>query len=144
MDCELCDKTDPDIIVILPIHRSNGDMITMACEECAMNSTAFCRHHGQIHIGFTDGTTACQNCIEELVAGFRGRAEETHRRLMTALSPDSAASLEEMAEMNSKISGSSIPMSVIRFLAAKAARTNTTIDNVIESVIGADSVRFLF
>lgn len=61
--CEICGE-DPRTLIILPIHQPNGSLITLACEECAEKSSAYCRVHHVPHQGFEDGTSACLLCIE--------------------------------------------------------------------------------
>lgn len=66
MLCEICGR-DPDGYYILPICKPDGSYITIACEKCAKASSAYCRTHDKIHMGFVGGFTLCKSCIDEAV-----------------------------------------------------------------------------
>jgi len=63
--CEIC-QSDPDTLLIIPMHQSNGSLCTVACEECAIKQGFYCIDHSKIHIGFNDGSHACPACVSEL------------------------------------------------------------------------------
>lgn len=66
LKCEIC-GCSPEIINLLPIRQADGRLDTLACNECAEKSGAFCLTHQRPHLGFEDGTTACKECIDEKV-----------------------------------------------------------------------------
>ncbi len=66
MLCEICGK-DPECFYILPIVKINGSLITIACEECAKASSAYCKEHDKINMGFDGGYSLCKDCIDEAV-----------------------------------------------------------------------------
>ena len=70
MNCEKCEK-DANLLVILPLHRPDGCLNTIACLECAKKSGVYCLKHKKPHLGFDDGTTVCIYCIEAEVEQHR-------------------------------------------------------------------------
>jgi hypothetical protein len=66
MQCEICNQ-DRNTYYILPIPKPGGSYITIACEECAKKSSAYCQTHDQVHMGFNDGFTLCRQCINYAV-----------------------------------------------------------------------------
>lgn len=66
MKCEMCGG-DPNLIVLLPKRQPDGKLVTLACEGCSIESGMYCQKHERPHTGFTDETTACVLCIEDVV-----------------------------------------------------------------------------
>ena len=56
-------------MVILPVRgkRFNIRPITVACQECSLTSERYCNIHMTPHMFYEDETTACVDCVEELV-----------------------------------------------------------------------------
>jgi hypothetical protein len=65
MICELCSKSVPHDVVILPIKQGNGKLDTIACMECAEKQPTFCLKHMLPHIGFEEGGTVCRCCVTD-------------------------------------------------------------------------------
>ncbi|HEY5601309.1 MAG TPA: hypothetical protein VIK81_04470 [Patescibacteria group bacterium] len=63
-ECEIC-GSDPKVINIIPKHQENGSLITLACENCALDAGMYCVNHARPHMGFEDGTSACKFCIDD-------------------------------------------------------------------------------
>jgi hypothetical protein len=145
MNCDICKKLDPHLIVILPIHQPNGNLDTLACEECALKSKAYCKKHERPHLGFFDGTTACAWCIEEMVKEKTDQAEEIRNCLRALLPEDQLEALNDAAEMSAEVAQCTESVAVLRFLASKAKRTNETVDDVVYQITesGHSSVDYI-
>ncbi len=134
MNCELCQKPDPETIVMLPIPRENGSLVTMGCVECAEKSTAYCKKHAHTHLGFEDGSTACVHCVEELIQTHTAQADEIRDQLMAGLPADQKEILDEDADVSANLTGSTRSIAVLRFVAAKAQRCDESINEVVRKV----------
>ncbi len=143
MKCELCKKPNPKLIVLLPLRQSNGNLDTMACEECAKKSIAYCKKHQRPHIGFIDGTTACPWCVEELVTANTDKAANIYRSLQVGLPPEQVDDLEELAELGAQVAGCSDSIAILRLVASKALRTNQKVEEVVRTVTSGDSLNYL-
>jgi len=139
MDCEICGKKEPESIMVLPIHKSDGALITIVCEDCGEKSSAYCVKHRRIHQGFDDGTTVCIACVEELIAQERHNARHVADAVMKHLSLEEAADLREVAEMSSSVTGDPTEVSILRFVASKAKRTKTSVEMVIDIIVSSGS-----
>jgi hypothetical protein len=140
MNCEICGKKDPMQIVILPIKKPDGSYITLACLECAKSSSAYCQKHECPHIGFGDGKTmACIDCIEEMVAEEKGRAESVLESIENNLVQDELEDLLEWAKFSSSITGDTEAVCVVRAIATKAKRINKTFQKILDEVVTSKS-----
>lgn len=66
MNCEICGADSS--LVILPIHKPGGSLITLACIDCARVSGHYCMTHDTAHTDYTDGGSACAECLRERMA----------------------------------------------------------------------------
>jgi hypothetical protein len=142
VDCEIC-GLEVICYAILPIKQEDGKLDTIVCLSCARRSSAYCLKHDVPHVGFTDGTTACFQCIETGVAENRYRQDEIFIQLKESLLSDQFAELLEYTECATLI-GETVPGQVVRALATKAVRTNQTIDDVLKEVILSKTVDSIF
>lgn len=140
MKCEICGHTNPQVIVLLPIGQKNGNLDTIACEDCANKSSAYCKSHSRPHAGFTDGTTACLLCIEETVGLLADRSEGFVFDLTSQLPKLQVALLIKYSE---KIS-LDIKENVLRFLVTKALRLEITVDELVEKILAEKNIALLF
>lgn len=140
MKCEICGKKPPLYIMLLPIRKDDGDLETMACEECGRKSTAFCLKHNAIHQGFDDGSTACIKCINKMVETNTGSALDTKKKIFMSLHPDEQSRLRQAADMSSSFTGDTIEISVVRFIASKAKRSLQPFERVVNEILQSGSV----
>ncbi len=143
MKCDICKKPNPELLIILPIHQADGRLDTIACEKCAKESKAYCKKHRRPHQGFIDGTTACLQCIEELVKVNKDDATSIRDRVREALPRDQVEDLNDAAEISAEVTGSSESIAVLRFIASKAMRSNQTIEEVINEITESHSVDYI-
>ena len=139
MKCKLCGDADPDCLVILPIQQKDGSLCIMACLSCARKSDAYCKRHRMPHLGFSDKTTACPRCIELLVKKHAFQAEHIADRLTRMLPSDEDENLHEFAEIGAALSGQSQAMAILRAIASKAMRTDSSINAVVDRMIADGS-----
>lgn len=140
MKCDICEKPDPQMIVILPLRQADGKLDTLACEECARKSKAYCKKHLRPHQGFMDGSTACLWCIEELVQANKDSAVDIRDRLWEALPSHEVEDLNDAAEISADVTDSSESVAILRFIASKAKRSNQGIGEVIYEITESRSV----
>ncbi len=139
MRCELC-GSDPRRILLLPLQRTDGRLYTYACEECAKESSAFCYIHGRIHQGFSDGSTACLFCVEEMVEVRKPYALGIWSNLLKILSPTDKEWLTSAYELGSIVTGDSEEITILRFIVCKALRTRRTPEEVLREMDAGHSV----
>lgn len=135
MRCEIC-GCDPKVIVILPIHRPDGCLDTLVCQDCAQKSGAYCLKHDRPHLGFEDGTTGCKLCIEEAV---RKQGEFLARRFRQVLGPliiqKEWLPLFYWAETVEVVTCESIDTCIGRAIITRAQRFRVSPEQVIQEVI---------
>jgi hypothetical protein len=139
MNCEICGKDPGDLTVILPIPRESGNLITMACLECARKSGVYCLKHNQPYSAFKDGTTACLICIEELKNFSMTEAAALFLNLRRDDMPESER-LREWAEEAAFITTETPIHSIARALAGLALRRKTTVIQILEEIAQKKSV----
>jgi len=144
MKCEVCGDGLADIFIMLPIKKPDGCLETIVCHSCAQKSSAYCIKHQRHHLGFSDdNTTACVVCIEEIAAGDRFREGTIFDVLKNNLPQQEFQRLLEMARFSSRITNNKAATCVLRFIATKALRTNSTIDAVLQKILNDKSVNFI-
>ena len=144
MDCELCERAPDDTLVILPIKKADGALITLACLKCAENSSAYCKKHERPHLGFEDDdTTACMFCIEETVDEKRSMEVDIFNTFQHELPTEEFNSLLEWAALSASITGNSEATCILRAIITKALRLNQSIEEVVEKVIKTEAVDFI-
>lgn len=150
MRCEICTEDKPDM-AILPIHQENGNLNTIACLDCAKQSGAYCREHSAPHLGFFDGTSACRECIEDIVkedgekiaGNFAARVTSSQKRNEIQLAVNQW--LEQIGESLHNVSLGDLPLAILaaqtphalmisRAIITRAQRTHTTYEEVIDQV----------
>jgi len=141
MKCELCGKDVGEVAVNLPLKKVDGSLDTIACLECAKKSPAYCKKHEMPHLGFFDGTTACTLCIEEMVTENRRKAIGIYRSLRQELPPEEFGRLMEWATKSSWVTDSYVNKCILRAIASKAKRCDQSIEQVLEDIIKAKSVK---
>ncbi len=144
MFCRFCGE-DPDAYVLLPRREPNGSLCTMVCLSCAEKLPEYCTKHHVPHLGFTDGTTACQQCIEELVVAHREDAPRWCERIREALTlpleedgmdgHEEFQEIVEAAETSSLVTGDDEAIAVLRFIVTKALRLHHSPEQVIEELV---------
>lgn len=143
MNCEIC-GCNPRTIYCLPIKKEDGCLNTMACLKCATESGHFCPRHDVPHLGFIDdNTTACQACIEEMVRLNAGRDEMIYQRIVHHLSNSDRADLIEAAQTLSHINRQPITKNILRFVATRAMRRQTSLNDIIEEIVKTGNVELL-
>ena len=143
MSCELCGQDIGDTIVYLPLKKADGSLTTVACLKCAKSSPAFCKKHEKPHLGFVDHTTACIDCIEEIVA--ENRHQETHifNTLVEKFPKEEYERILEWANILSSITHDSIKTCMLRAIATRAKRSNQSITEVLEEIVENKSVEHI-
>jgi NAD-dependent SIR2 family protein deacetylase len=141
MTCELCGDPSLQLILVLPLKRPNGNLNTMACLKCAEESSAYCKKHKRIHLGFLDGTTACPLCTEEMVKERISEKGRIFNTLKQGLPPKEFNDLLEWADFSRAVTGNLRATCVLRSLASKALRTQKSIDEVIKQIISEKSAK---
>lgn len=141
MNCELCKKDIGDVIVSLPIKKPDGCLNTMACLECAEESSAYCKKHKRPHLGFADDdTTACMICIEEMIARERSKEAYIFNRLKEALPLEDLKYLLEWADLAASITGNSRLTCILRDIVTKALRRQVSIEEIVKQILQTKSV----
>lgn len=133
MKCKLC-GSDPTILTLLPLHQPDGKFCTYVCDECAKKSSAYCRKHMKIHQGFTDGSTACLICVEEMVQSRKSYAIPIWGSILPILSPLEKEWLRSAYELSSVVTGDAEEISILRFIACKAIRSNCSVEDVLTDI----------
>lgn len=141
--CELCGRDDGLVTAILPIPQPNGSIVTLACEKCMMESRTYCRKHGQIHMGFLDGTTACRQCIAEILSDYSSEADHITQGILQSVHEGEVERLVCLAETAGRFSCEPISLSVLRFVVTKAVRTGQSVENIIVQLVADKSARFI-
>ena len=142
MLCEIC-SGEMELVVLLPLKQDNGNIETMACLKCAEASGTYCEVHEVPHLGFHDETTACRRCIEEMVAENQFRVSSLVTALLGIAGKVEYVRLVEAAIDSSYVTGSVEEISVLYFLATKAARMRVTLDSVMELIETSRSISHL-
>jgi len=140
MKCEICGDLDPRLIILLPLHQSDGKLDTMACEACATKSTVYCVKHNRPHQGFRDGTTACLHCVEELVKENISRVFDIQSEVLENLSDEERNRLTDAIDIPSEIMNCSSWDTILRFVACKALRMHYNIDEIVALIREEKSV----
>ncbi len=144
MKCEICGKNSVEVFVILPIKKPDGCLNTIACPECAENSSAYCKKHGRPHLGFSDDdTTACAMCIEEMVAEKIPEEVNIFKRFQKNLPPAERHRLLKWAEDFAPVAGDSKGVCTLRAIATKALREKKSFEEVVERIINEKSVSYI-
>jgi hypothetical protein len=141
-DCEICHRPIGDTIVILPIKR-DGRLETIACMDCAMISSAYCKQHQAPHMGFKDDSTACVHCIHGLVEQNKTWAAEIMQSLVSALPSEEIDVLREYAMVGSRLTDRKQDICVLTAIVSRAVRAEMYINEVVKKVIEDRSVAFL-
>lgn len=129
--CNICGVIDPPQTVELPIKRPDGSPITVACKSCAEKSSAYCCLHNHEHFGYVDGTTACYDCVNELLHSNISRADSIHDQILSTLEPNDLETLAKWANNMRAMTHESLPVTTLRYVCTKALRSKLTIDDVL-------------
>lgn len=144
MNCDICGKEIGEIIVSLSLKRPNGALNTLACQECAENSSCYCQKHERPHLGFEDdNTTACMLCIEELVDEKIPEEVAVFEELGKILPREEMERLVEWANDSSIVSGDPGTVCILRAIATKALRLKTTFEEIKSRIIKEKLVGFI-
>ena len=142
MKCELCGE-DRLKLTLLPLRQPNGKRNTFACDRCMKASSAYCRVHDTVHIGFLDGSTACGSCIEEMTRARIPFAFQMWSSILAVLPPFEKEWLAHICKMSSLMTDDGEEISILRFVASRAARTGQTPEQVLKEINKRRSVEFL-
>lgn len=141
MKCELCSKDIGDTIVLLPIKRTDGALITLACLNCAENSSVYCKKHSQPHLGFMDdNSTACMPCIEDMAAEKQNEKVLIFAKILEAIPLEEKERLLDWATTIASIKYERKATSVLRALATKALRLKKTVEEMIIQIVNDKSI----
>jgi len=141
MICELCGKDIGDTIVLLPLKRTNGALSTMACLNCAENSSAYCKKHNRPHLGFMDdNSTACILCIEEIVAQKENEEVFIFDKILEAIPLEEKKRLLDWATAIASIKHEREATSVLRAVVTKALRLKRTVEETVAQVVIQKSI----
>lgn len=143
MNCGVCGKDIGKVIVNLPLKKADGSLSTLVCLKCAQKSSLFCKKHQKPHIGFSDGTTACIYCIEEMVAKNQEKRDIIANELQEKLPQEELKRLMEWATESSSKTCSNVNTCILRVVVTKAKRNNQSIKEVLKNTIEAKSVKCL-
>lgn len=143
-NCEICRKTT-DTIVSLPIKREDGSLNTLACESCSKESSAYCNKHSSVHIGFADNTSACVNCIENIIDNDALQIYESFSKSLegTQKEFEILEELNEWASISSQITGDPKWISIVRSIVTVSERKAISVDDVIEKTLEKGSIFLL-
>ncbi|MBU1876992.1 hypothetical protein KKA72_01425 [Patescibacteria group bacterium] len=139
MKCEICGETR-DIVILLPIKTGGGRFDALACLKCAESSSTYCKIHKRPHLGFSDGTTACMNCIQEMVIENEQRYSDILTQLQEHLPNKEFNRLIEWAITVSQITEYCQLICVLRAIVTKAQRNNQSIKEVFQKIVEDKSV----
>jgi len=133
MKCEI-HGGESNSFYLLPIHQENGSMITIACEACAKKSSAYCKTHEEIHLGFAGGYTLCVKCINEAVDA---RGEELGELLVAQVDLDgfSWIDLREYAEAVAKRTNESETRIIGRAIIVAAMKVEADPKEIIRQTV---------
>jgi hypothetical protein len=143
MNCGVCGKDIGKVIMNLPLKKADGSLSTLVCLKCAQKSSLFCKKHQKPHIGFSDGTTACIYCIEEMVAKNQKKRDIISNELREKLPQEELERLMNWATKSSSKNGSNVNTCILRLIATKAKRNSQSIEEVLKNTIEAKSVKCL-
>lgn len=144
MNCEICGNERAEVMVILPIKQADGRLNTMACDECAQKSSAYCLKHQTPHLGFADDeSTACQRCIEEMVVQRESDGLAIFGDLMINLPAEDWNRLLAWAGQAASITRNTVPTCILRAVVTKALRLKVTIDEVMRQLCQKKSVEMI-
>lgn len=105
----------------------------MGCIPCWRERGFWCDRHDQGHQGFTDGTSACLACVEEMVDRREGRVLVL-REIMATFPKDEITELEEWLATVTEITGQSRERCFTRAIATLALRTKTPFSWVAQKI----------
>lgn len=136
MKCEKC-STDANPIYLLPLKdEASGRLDSFYCRHCALESGAFCTKHEKIHLGYADGTTACEICIAELASTHLAQRYEIWCGVMEALHPNDAEEVREMASINIACTGlDGAYTRLVWFIAGKSTRSGRDFDTTLQDIL---------
>lgn len=135
MKCEKC-GVDADPIYLLPLKQKDGKLDSFYCRHCALESGAFCTKHSMFHLGFTDGTTACKTCIDELASAHLAQKYEIWCGVMEALQTDDAEEVREMASIDMARTGTEGAQArLVWLIAARAMRSSRDFDTTHQDIL---------
>ncbi len=125
-----------------PIPPEQGQSL-FACLDCMRKNGLYCDQHHRQHMGFWDGTTACDACIAEELDDQRATAEIIYVRLSNGLGEAQIDDLRGMAELVQMTTRLSIETEILRFLITTAKRLKISSDAVIERLIREQDTTFV-
>jgi len=135
MKCEICGNPVKGVVLnILPLHQLNGKLDTMACQDCAKISRAYCTKHARPHMGFMDGSTACLHCVEEMLETHKKTSIRDVHRVLDGLSGEQNDILGEVAEASASAFNCTEPEAVIRFIACAAVRKGKKFKEILQEI----------
>jgi hypothetical protein len=141
MKCEICGEESAEVFAILAVKKPDGCLNTIACLECAKESSAYCCKHERPHLGFADdNTTACPLCIEEMVREKEAAEADVFKKFQNTLPTDEKIRLLNWAEDSASITGDTKGICTLRAIASKALRERKTFEEIIERIIADKSV----
>ncbi len=136
MRCEKCGREDAKSFMILPLHRESGELDSIFCFGCAVESGAYCKKHQMIHQGFIDGTTACIMCIEEKMMTFRHQASSIFSDIQSAIPYGrlKEVGLIERLEVSARLMRSNHSIALLRFIASRAQRERVPVQAIVKRI----------
>ena len=134
MICEKCGR-ETDTLVLVPIRQADGKLEPICCEVCAPSSDVYCRIHDRYHTGFTDGTHACIECVEDAV---QVHGQQYGHKLLDRIdnASDQWQPLFEWAEMVMEVTNESYEMIVGRAIICLAIRQGLAYNDVTHRALG--------
>lgn len=142
MRCDVCGE-NVERLTILPIkNERTGTLETLACTSCARESSAFCANHNRAHLGYADRTTACLQCIDEMVELERENAFRIFESLRV-IAPKGFAEVRERIEDDVAMGGGDKEIFLMRLFATKALRSGKSFDDTLEQAYREKDISFL-
>lgn len=142
MKCERCGE-DAYELAIIPL-KSEKSPQTIACVSCAIKVGLYCTDHQKPHQGFSNGTAACLDCIEDLVRETEPRAMEfIYETLKENVSEESWRELEEWARASSELTKDSKEKCVYRAVITASLRFKMSIEKMLEKRFLEKGVNFM-
>lgn len=93
-----------------------------------------CEKHDKVHNVFSDGSTACSCCIEEIVRTREPYALRIWGSILQVLPPFEKEWLATACEYVSAMSGEAEEMVILRLIVSKALRSDCTVEDVLTDI----------
>ncbi|MBX4200404.1 hypothetical protein KW790_03030 [Candidatus Parcubacteria bacterium] len=140
MKCDSCHEDIGELIVLIPL-KQGGRLESLVCLECARKSGYYCLKHEHPHQGYSDDTSACLLCVDEMV-----RANLHRVRILAAVVEESAP-LDMMVLSEEKgldfLSEYDRDVQILRVLCEASLGKKITLDDLVRKISADRSLKIL-